>query len=114
MMRARPIYTPEFRADAVELLRRSDRSLRQISEDLGVSKFTLREWYKREEMAKKPKKRQKVPAGKAPLVLRDETAEERANRLESENASLRKENDSLRMDREILKKAAAFFAKENE
>jgi transposase-like protein len=34
--------------------------------------------------------------------------------LERENAALQKENDTLRMDREILKKAAAFFAKESE
>ena len=113
-MRTRPTYTPEFRAEAVHLLRRSDRTLSQVAEDLGVSKFALRDWYKREEMGKRSKKREKVPVGKAPQVSRDETAAERANRLERENAALRKEHDSLRMDREILKKAAAFFAKENE
>ena len=114
MMRTRPTYTLEFRADAVELLRRSDRTLGQVADDLGVSKHSLRDWYKREEMAKKSKKRQGELGGKAPQVPRDETVEERASRLERENAALRKENDSLRMDREILKKAAAFFAKENE
>jgi transposase-like protein len=113
-MRSRPSYTPEFRADAVELLRRSDRTLSQVADDLGVSKFALRDWYKRDEMAKKSKRRGKVPIGKSPQVGKDETAEERANRLERENVALRKENDSLRMDREILKKAAAFFARENE
>jgi transposase-like protein len=44
----------------------------------------------------------------------NETKEQRMARLERENERLRKENESLRTDREILKKAAAFFAKENE
>ena len=114
MMRTRPTYTPEFKAEAVELARRSDRTLPQIADDLGVSRHSLRDWYKREEMAKKSKKRQGGPMSKAPQVPGEETTEERANRLERENAVLRKENDSLRMDREILKKAAAFFTKENE
>jgi transposase-like protein len=112
-MRTRPTYTPEFRADAVALLRRSDRTLSQVADDLGVSKYALRDWYKREEMAKKSKKRQEVPGSKATQEPQDETLKERASRLEREVAALRKENDSLRMDREILKKAAAFFAKEN-
>jgi transposase-like protein len=112
-MRARPTYSPEFRADAVALLRRTSRSLRQTAEDLGLSSVTLKDWYNREEMAKKGKSK---ALGKAvPVaVLKDESAEERVARLERENAALRKEVDSLRMDREILKKAAAFFAKENE
>ena len=113
-MRVRPTYTPEFRADALELLRRSDRTISEVARDLGVSKFALRDWYKRDEMAKKSKNRRKVPAGTAPQAPGDETLEQRAERLERENVALRRENDSLRMDREILKKAAAFFAKENE
>src|SRR5258705_7606747 len=107
MVRVRPTYTPEFRAEAVELLRRSERSCQQLARDLGISQLTLKGWYNREEMAKTPKKRDKVSLAKSPRTLRDETAEERANRLEREILALRKENDSLRMDREILKKAAA-------
>jgi len=116
-MRVRPSYSPEFRADAVELLRRSDRSIRQVADDLGISDETLRDWYKRDEMRKKAKRRDKVPPVGTmvpPDALKDETTKDRVARLERENAALRKENDSLRMDREILKKAAAFFAKENE
>jgi transposase len=111
-MRVHPTYTDEFKADAVALLRRSDRSIPQVAEGLGVSGESLRAWYKREEMAKKKGKRLgKIVAAGAP---KGESAEERAARLERENAALRKEVDSLRMDREILKKAAAFFAKESE
>jgi transposase-like protein len=111
-MRVRPTYTDEFRAAAVAHLRRSDQSIRQVAEGLGVSDESLRAWYKREEMAKKKGRGtgKVVPA----TALKGESAEERAARLERENAALRKEVESLRMDREILKKAAAFFAKENE
>lgn len=111
-MRVRPSYTLEFKADAVELLRQSDRSVNQVAADLGVSGQTLRDWYNRDKMAKRPRKSRErgVPAA----ALKNETAEEAVARLERENAALRKEVDSLRMDREILKKAAAFFAKENE
>jgi transposase len=112
-MRVRPSYTDEFKADAVAHLRRSDKSIRQVAEGLGVSDVSLRAWYNREKMVKK-KSKGKVPSKAAAAVREGESAEERAERLERENAALRKEVDSLRMDREILKKAAAFFAKENE
>jgi transposase-like protein len=108
----RPTYTAEFKADAVELLRTSERTLSQVSKDLGVSYWSLREWYRKSEMAKKQKPGSVARRPVAPPV--EETAEQRVARLEREVASLRKENESLKMDREILKKAAAFFAKENE
>jgi transposase-like protein len=62
-------------------------------------------------LTKKSRKQRKVETA---AQLGNESAEQRAARLERENQSLREENDSLRMDREILKKAAAFFAKESE
>lgn len=105
-MRVRPSYTPEFRADAVALLRRTDRPLHQVASDLGVSNVTLRDWYNRDEMSKKGKFKGAVKAVPVAL-LHDESAKDRMARLERENAALRKEVDSLRMDREILKKAAA-------
>lgn len=108
---SRPTYTPEFRQDAVSLLKKTDRSFKQVSEDLGVSIFSLRQWYKDSEVPKKPRKQQKAETAKS---LGEETPERKLARLERENAALQKENDSLRMDREILKKAAAFFAKESE
>jgi transposase len=107
----RPTYTAEFKADAVELLHTTERTLGQVAKDLGVSYWSLREWYRKAEMAKK----QKVGAvPRRPRPAAEETAEQRLLRLEREVATLRKENESLKMDREILKKAAAFFAKENE
>jgi transposase len=103
-------YTEEFRSDAVNLVRRGDRSFVQVAQDLGVSVWSLRHWYNQEEMAKKSKK--SAPAQRTPPA--DETAEQRLARLERQVAKLEKENERLRMDREILKKAATFFAKENE
>ena len=110
-MRTRPTYTEEFRQDAVRLLLNNDRGFKEVAESLGVSVWSLREWYKNSEMAKKPKKAKAELKAKPPG---DETPEQKLERLQRENASLRKENETLRMDREILKKAAAFFAKENE
>ncbi len=110
-MRERPTYTEEFRQDAVALLRGTNRSFRQVSEDLGVSVWSLRQWYKAEAVPRKSKKLRKAePAAQ----LDNESAELKLARLEREVQSLRRENDSLRQDREILKKAAAFFAKESE
>jgi transposase len=111
MRTTRPTYTEEFRNDALNLLHTTDRPVKQIAKDLGISEWTLREWYRKSEMAKKPKKNK---ASARPAVLGDETTEQKLARLERENSKLRRENDSLKMDREILKKAAAFFAKESE
>ena len=106
------IYDDSFKEDALSLLRRSDRSLKEVAESLDVPKSTLRYWYKAD-MAKKGRKR--PAAAKPPQRDRtDETPEEKIARLERENASLRKKNEQLEMDRAILKKAAAFFAKESE
>lgn len=104
-------YSDTFKSEAVALVRRDDRSFRQLAEDLGVNAWTLRDWYKKDEMAKKPKVSKPVAVAGLPST---ETAEQRLARLERENERLRKENETLRMDREILKKAAAFFAKESE
>ncbi len=107
----RPTYTQEFRQDAVRLLKTTDRSFKQVSEDLGVSTWSLRQWYKDSGVPKKSRKQRKAASGKFPG---EETPENKLARLERENAALQRENDSLRLDREILKKAAAFFAKESE
>jgi transposase len=107
----RPTYTPEFREDAVNLLNTTDRSYRQVAEDLGVSEWTLRHWYRMSLVAKKSRKQRKAESAK---VVGGETPELELARLKRENHALQKENEALRMDREILKKAAAFFAKESE
>lgn len=105
-------YEPGFCEQAVQLLERTDRTCKQVADSLGVPTATLRYWYDRE-MAKrrgKPKAVVGAPAS-APIA---ETAQQRVKRLERENAALRKENDDLKLDKEILKKAAAFFAKESQ
>src|SRR5215203_5255660 len=110
-MRVRPTYTEEFRQDAVALMKSTDRSFDELSRDLGVSSWTLRQWYKSPEVPKKSRKQRKAETA---AQLGHESAEQKLARLEREVQTLRKENDSLRMDREILKKAAAFFVKESE
>ncbi len=109
--RFRTLYSEDFRSDALKLIRAGDRSMRQLSTDLGVSYWTLREWSKKDLMAKKTKAK---PVSRVSPAVAGETEEQELARLRRENESLRRENDSLRMDREILKKAAAFFAKESE
>ena len=94
MPRTRPPYPPEFRREAIELARISSKSQRQIAEDLGISDVTLRNGVKQAERDE----------GKRPDGLSTDEREELHR--------LRRENQTLRMEREILKKAAAFFARE--
>lgn len=110
-MRTNAHYDNQFKSDAVELLKRTDRTFVEVAEDLGVNVATLRYWYYGAVGTKKKKRR----AGEtASVTAKSETVEQKSARLERENAALRKRVDSLEMDREILKKAAAFFAKESE
>ena len=95
MPKSRPPYPEEFRREAVELVRLNEKPLVQIAKDLGVSDMTLRNWIKQAD----------VDAGKRAGLTSDEREELRA---------LRRENRTLRMEREILKKAAAFFARETD
>lgn len=101
-------FTDEFRVEAVALYRRGGRSVRRLAADLGMSPHTLENWLKQDAM----KKRKKQSTGGKPPA--NETAEQKVERLEKELARLKRINARLEEDREILKKAAAFFAKENE
>ena len=94
MPRTRPPYPLEFRREAIKLVRISSKSQHQIAEDLGISDVMLRNWVKQAERDE----------GKRPDGLSTDEREELAR--------LRRENQTLRMEREILKKAAAFFARE--
>ena len=96
MPRTRPPYPEEFKREAIELVRITGRSKRQVAEDLGISDVTLRNWIKQAERDE----------GKRPDGLSTDEREELAR--------LRRENQTLRMEREILKKAAAFFARESD
>ena len=86
-------YTPEFKAEAVRTVRASTEPLTRVAADLGVNASTLRVWLEAAQ-----------PKAEVPL-----TDDER-----SELRRLRKENRLLRMERDILKKATAFFAKHSE
>ena len=117
-MRVNPYkrYDDSFKQGALELLARSDRTLSRVALDLGIEPKTLRGWYNRAEMAKKgklPPARRKTSSG-AMAVPDPQTDKERIAQLERELDALRKKNAELEMDRAILKKAAAFFAKESE
>jgi len=109
-------YDDAFREGALALLRRSDRSIAAVAEDLGIPQATLRFWYTRAEMAKKRKlaRGSQKRSAEGMAVSKPLTDEERIAQLERELEVLRKENEELKVDRAILKKAAAFFAKESE
>ena len=102
-------YDETFRQEALELLRRTDRSLEQVAKDLGICGATLRYWYN----ASMGKKRRRSP-GEALPAGAVETSEQKIARLEREVARLQKKVDEADLDRAILKKAVAFFAKESE
>ena len=90
-----PPYSLEFRREAVRLLRTSGRPIPQLAKELGCSPQSLRNWSKQLD----------VDEGKADGLTSDEREELRR---------LRRENRILAEEREILRKAAAFFAKDSE
>ena len=94
--RKRRSFTPEFKAEAVRLCRVGDRSVGQVAEDLDLTETSLREWLKRAEVDER-----KTPGAELQSSEREELQR------------LRRENKRLTMERDILKKAAAFFAKES-
>jgi transposase len=91
MPRTRPPYPPAFREEAVRLIRAGLKPLSEVSKDLGVSDQTLRNWVRQAE----------VDEGSRDGLTSGEKEELRR---------LRRENRVLREEREILRKAAAFFA----
>lgn len=94
--RKRRAFTAEFKAEAVRLCKVGDRSVRRVAEDLDLTETALREWVKRAD----------IDAGNGPPGALTTAEREELTRL-------RRENKRLTMEREILKKAAAFFAKES-
>jgi transposase len=91
--RARRTFSAEFKSETVELIRSSGKTIGQVCRDLDLTETAVRRWMQQAE----------IDAGKRPGL----TTAERA-----ELAELRREVRVLREEREILKKAAAFFAKE--
>jgi transposase len=91
--RPRRSFTPEFKAEIIELCHRGDRTIGQVARDFDLTETAVRAWVNQAE----------TDAGERPGL----TTEERA-----ELTKLRRENRSLREDVEVLKRATAFFAKE--
>jgi transposase len=88
-------FTQESRDEAVRLAETSGRTRREIAGDLGIGLSTLRHWIDRRH------ERQM-----------DHPPEDRQEDMAAELKRLRRENEILRQEREILKRATAFFAKE--
>jgi transposase len=96
----KPYYSLEFKQDAVQLVLLKGYSISEASSSLGVSASALRKW---------------VCAEKSGIQVPALMVEKRATLSEHEELlRLRKENVRLKMEREILKKATAFFAREQE
>jgi transposase-like protein len=91
--RHRRKFTDEFKAETVKLIRESGRPVASVARELDLTETAVRSWVKRSEAS-----------GSAETLSPDERAELRR---------LRKENRELRMEKEILRKATAFFAKES-
>ena len=91
--RTRRSFSDEYKAEVVELCRTSGKSIAQIARDLGIGETAVRRWIAQAE----------IDAGRRPGLTTDEHAE---------LVALRKENRVLREERDILKRATAFFAKE--
>src|SRR4051794_40745793 len=95
-MPSTPPYPEEFRREAVALVRSSEKSIPQLAAELGVSPQSLRNWTTQPQL---------------------DTGERRDGLTSDEREELRRlrrENRRLEQERDILKKAAAFFAKESE
>ena len=91
--RPRRSFSTEFKHDAVELVRSSGKSIASVARDLDLTESALREWVRQAD----------VDDGRRDGLT---TAER------EELARLRKENRTLREERDILKRATAFFARE--
>jgi len=87
-------YPREFRQQAIELVRLGEQPINRIAQDLGVSDQTLRNWVRQTD----------IDEGRRGGVTTEEQAE---------MVRLRRRNRVLEMENEILKRAAAFFAREN-
>jgi transposase len=89
-------YTSEFRREALELVTSSEQSVAEVARSLGMSAQTLGNWVKAD--------RERREREHDPEALSESEREELAR--------LRREVAELRVDREILRKAAAYFARE--
>jgi len=96
MAKKRKNYTQEFRESAVKLITEQGYKITEAARNLGINASMLGRW--KQEIVDGGESDPETPNGKA---------------LQAELVRLRKENKRLKMEREILKKAAAFFANES-
>ena len=96
MPRKRRVFSTEYKAEVVKLIHESGKSVGQVCRELDLTETAVRKWVAQSE----------VDAGHGPSGAL--TSDER-----DELRRLRRENTRLRMEREVLKKATAFFAKES-
>jgi len=96
MTRKTPYYTSEFKAEAVRMARENGKPVRHTARDIGISETALRNWIKQVV----------IDEGKGPTGAL--TTEEK-----EELVRLRREMRQLKMERDFLKKACSFFAREN-
>ena len=97
MGKKRRSFSKDFKLEAVKLIKEGGLSVARAAKDLGVYETSLRRWIKQYE----------VDQGKSPAGALTTAEKEELRRL-------RREVRTLRMERDVLKKASAFFAKEGE
>jgi transposase len=89
-------FTKEFEVEAVRLVRTSGRTRREVAHDLGIGLSTLTRWLSKSRDA----------------VMNDPSLRAEHEDVSAELKRLRRENEVLRQERDILKKATAFFVRE--
>jgi transposase len=97
MGKKRRSFNKEFKLEAVKLVKAGGMSVHAAAQDLGICATSLRRWVKQFD----------IDHGEGAAGAMKSHEKEELRRL-------RRENRQLRMEREVLKKATAFFAKENE
>ena len=104
--RDRRSFTPEFKAEVVRLCKAGDRSIERVAKDLDLSETALRKWLQK--LSDPARHLSRVGGRHGPDAPRSGVLV-----LQIHRARAVRENKQLLMDREILKKAAKFFAKES-
>ncbi len=98
MAKKRKVYTPEFKLEAIRLLENSKLTVSEVARDLGVDPGRLRAW-----------RRELAEGGKNAFPGHGNLTD-----LEAENRRLQRDLAKVKKERDFLKKAATFFAKESE
>ncbi len=101
----RKVYTEEFKQTAVRLAQRPGVPVEEVARELGVASWTLRRWMKESAGTSRKRPKAEPVSGLVESDAPDGDLRRRVRQLEAENRR-------LRMERDILKKAAAYFARD--